>query len=65
MQRVGVLGVVLTGVHVPMTSWIRRLSPKAIVAGAVVDIVATNLALAPLAVWVFARDPARRLRACP
>lgn len=41
-----------------MPPWLRQLSPKAILAGGVADIVATNVVLTPVAVMVFAKDPA-------
>lgn len=40
-----------------MTHWARTLSPKAIIIGGIADIVATNIALVPVAVFVFANDP--------
>lgn len=41
-----------------MPHWARSLAPKAIIVGGVADIVATNIALIPVAVVVFLRDPA-------
>ena len=37
-----------------MTAWVRRVSPLAVVCGTIVDLVATNLAMVPVAVFVFA-----------